>query len=192
MRLGTIAALSAALLLALSGTALADAKVTIGDDGFTPESVNVDIRESITWTNATDADVSLVGRDPNWESGPIEPGGTFQIKITENGRYSYATEDGSLEGTITVGAAAGQDDENGEDGEEAGKKDAAGKKDGEEGGEKDEKDRPAKRNTTVDPDDEALPKTGINAAVPGALSVLLIAFGAGLLVVTHPRQRLRA
>lgn len=188
-RLGTLTALSAAFLLVLSGTALADAKVTIGDDGFKPESVNVDIRESIIWTNATDADVSLVGTNPDWTSGPIEPGGTFQIKITENGTYSYASKDGSMEGTITVGAA---DNEDGEDaGNNAGGEDAGNNGGGEDDAKK--RDRAAKRNTTtVDPDDEALPRTGIDTMVPGALSVLLIVLGTGLLLVTHPRRRVRA
>src|SRR5687767_9455853 len=103
----SLAALTAALLLALSGTALADADVTIGGDGLDPETVRVDIREAIVWTNATDGDVSLVGRGPDWESGPIEPGATFSIEITQAGTYEYGSADDTLSGEIIVAAADG-------------------------------------------------------------------------------------
>ena len=159
----TLAALSATFVLALGGVAFADAEVTIGDDGLQPDSVEVDIREAIVWTNATDEDVSLVGEDPNWESGPIEPGATFSIEITQDGTYSYGSSDDSLSGEIVVGAT-----------------DDGGNGDGGNGGGEDD--------IEVDPDDEKMPETGINTVVPGALSVLLIGFGGGLLRVT-PRRR---
>jgi plastocyanin len=173
----SLAALTAALLLAFGGTALADADVTIGDDGLDPETIRVDIREAIVWTNATDGDVSLVGRGPDWESGPIEPGATFSIEITQAGTYEYGSADDSLSGEIIVGAAGG-----GEASEEP--SEAAG---GEEASEEavDEVDE------EVTPDEEALPQTGVAPAVPGALSVLLIGFGGGLLHVTQPLRRRR-
>lgn len=166
-RLLLLAALTAGLLLALSGTALADADVTIGDDGLDPETVRVDIREAIVWTNATDGDVALVGEEPNWESGPIEPGATFSIEITRAGTYNYDSADGSLSGEIVVAAAEG-----------------AGA-------------APTEAATDAAVDEEVeprqprprMPETGVNAIVPGALSVLLIGFGGGLLQLTHPRRR---
>ena len=174
-RLFTVFALSTACLLALSGVAFADAEVTITDDGVEPESVKADIRENIVWTNTSDGDVSLVGSDPEWESGPIEPGGTFSIEITRKGTYSYESEDGSISGEIVVGQAGGAG--NGGDDDEPDDNDGAqGDDDGDEADEK------------IDPNEEALPHTGIDAMLPGALSVLLIGFGGGLLAVT-PRRR---
>ena len=167
-RLLALSALTATLLIAPAGAAFADAEVQIGDDGLDPESVEVDVREPIVWTNATDADVSLVGEDPAWESGPIAPGATFSIEITQEGTYSYGSEDGSLSGEIVVGSGAPAEEATEGATEEA--TEAAVEE--------------------VDPEDEALPETGIDATVPAALSVLLIAFGAGLLVVTEPRRRL--
>ena len=158
-----LAALTAGLLLALSGTALADADVTIGDDGLDPETVRVEIREAIVWTNATDADVSLVGEEPNWESGPIEPGATFSIEITRGGTYNYGSADGSLSGEIVVAEADAEPTEDATD--------AA----------VDEEVEPPAR--------PRMPETGVSALVPGALSVLLIGFGGGLLQLTHPRRR---
>lgn len=173
-RLLTLAALSALFLLAFGGVAFAEAGVSITDDGLDPERVRVDIREAIVWTNATDGDVSLVGEDPTWESGPIEPGATFSIEITQNGTYRYASEDGDLEGEIVVGAA--DDDQNGDgDGN---------------GGEQDNNDDDDEPVDEVDPEDERMPETGSDAALSGVLSVLLIGFGGGLLRVTQPRRRL--
>ena len=165
-RLLVLTALTAGLLLALSGTALADVDVTIGDDGLDPETVRVDIREAIVWTNATDADVSLVGEEPNWESGPIEPGATFSIEITRAGTYNYDSADGSLSGEIVVAGAGGSGAEPTEDATDAAV---------------DEEVEPLAR--------PRMPETGVNALVPGALSVLLIGFGGGLLQLTHPRRR---
>ena len=162
----TLAALSAAFLLALGGVAFADAEVTISDNGLQPDSVRAEVREPIVWTNATDEDVSLVGTDPVWESGPIEPGATFSIHVRKAGTYEYGSADGSLSGEIVIGAA-----ENGG---------SNGNGNGKNGGEDEVEE--------VDPEDEKMPDTGINAVVPGALSVLLIGFGGGLLRVT-PRRR---
>ena len=182
----SLAALTAALLLALSGTALADANVTIGDDGLDPQTVRVDVREAIVWTNATDSDVSLVGRGPDWESGPIEPGATFSIEITQAGTYEYGSADDSLSGEIVVGAAGGG---------QASEEPSEAPDDGEDASEppvdKADKADKADREPKVDPDEEALPQTGVAPAVPGALSVLLVAFGGGLLHVTQPLRRRR-
>lgn len=174
-RLTTLTALTTTVLLAMSGIALAAAEVTIGDDGFDPESVAVDVREDIVWTNASDKDVSLVGKDPTWTSGPIQPGATFSIKITKEGTYEYASEDGSFEGEIVVGSAGG-DEEPDEGGDPVKKTDKSGK---------DGKDKTGGGGD----DDEALPKTGIAVTLPGALSLLLIALGGGLLLVTRPSAR---
>jgi plastocyanin len=171
-RVTTLLALSAGLLLVLSGTAFADAEVEIGDDGLNPETVNVDVREAIIWTNATDQEHSLVGKDPSWESGPIAPGATFSIEITEKGRYSYGSEDGSLSGEIVVGNPKDPFDEPTEGATEAATEDSGSDN---EGGRKDDK--------------EPLAESGTNATVPAGLSVLLIGFGGGLLALTEPRRR---
>ena len=171
-RLGTLTALIAAFLVALAGVAFADAEVTITDDGLDPSSVEADIREAIVWTNASDSDVSLVGEDPTWESGPIEPGATFSIEITKAGTYTYSSDDDSVSGEIVVGGG-GEEDASDDEGNGNGN-DGAGE--------------PVEE---IDPDAEALPETGINITVPGALSVLLIGLGLGLLAVTTSPRRLR-
>ena len=185
-----LAVLTTAFLLPLSGVAFADAEVTINDDGVSPKSVKADVREPIVWTNASDADVSLVGKDPKWESGPIAPGATFSIEITKDGTYEYASEDGAIEGEIVVGQAGGgtgNDDGKAEDDD-----DKSGNKDDKSGDKKDAK-ADDEVDEKIDPDKEALPETGIDATLPGALSVTLIGLGTGLLSVTHsPRRRRKA
>lgn len=186
-RLPTLAVLTIAFLLPLSGVAFAEAEVTINDDGVAPESVKADVRETIVWTNASDADVSLVGKDPAWESGPIAPGATFSIEITKRGTYEYASEDGSITGEIVVGQAGGDaEDDTKSDDAKADEKDNGDRKKGNGDRMKDAED------VKVDPDEEALPETGIDATIPGALSLTLIGLGTGLLNVTHsPRPRRR-
>ena len=178
-RLTTLVALTAALLLSLSGIAFATAEVTITDDGLDPESVEAGVREDIVWTNASDADVSLVGKSPAWESGAIQPGATFSIKVTQKGTYEYASDDGSLEGEIVVGGgdvAAEEDDAKG---------DAAVT-------EPDEDKNDTGDRSGAGAGDDALPQTGIDVTLPGVLSVLLVALGAGLLLVTRPVARATA
>ncbi len=178
-RLTALLVLTAALSLAMGGIAFATADVTIGDDGLDPESVEARVREDIVWTNASDKDVSLVGKSPSWTSGPIQPGATFSIKITEKGTYEYASEDGSLEGEIVVGGGGGGNTEPEDEGDDPVKKT--------------EKDPKGGDGTSTDRnEDESLPRTGIDVAVPAALSLLLIALGVGLLVTTVPMLRLRA
>ncbi len=182
-RLPTLVALSAAFFMAFSGVAFADAEVTITDDGFDPQTVKADIRETIVWTNATDADVSLRVNDPKVESGPIQPGATFSVKITKKGIYTYQTSDGSLKGRIVVGqvnAGGGGGDTDGDGGNGDG-----GRGDG--NGNVKAKDKDVK----IDRDAEALPRTGVDVTVPGLLSLLLVALGAGLLLVTQPPRRTR-
>lgn len=174
-RLLTLALLTTGLVLAMTGVALA-ADVAIEDDGLSPTRVVVDIREPIIWTNNTDEAVSLVGEDPGWESGEIGPGETFSIEITRAGTYSYGSEDGSLRGQIVVRGEDDGDDEEPQDDEQDDDEEPADEDDEEE---------------AIDPDEEALPQTGVDVMVPGGLSVLLMALGAGLLLVTHPERALR-
>lgn len=161
----------------MTGVALA-ADVAIEDDGLQPTRIVVDVREPIVWTNNTDQAISLVGEEPGWESGEIGPGATFSIEITREGTYSYGSEDGDLRGQIVVGGGGGGNNE-GDDPEVA---------------QQDEEDDAAAEDDeedAVDPDDEALPQTGADVMVPGALSVVLMLLGAGLLLVTHPERALR-
>jgi plastocyanin len=177
-RLLTLAVLTAGLVLAMTGVAFA-ADVAINDDGLSPTRVVVDVREAIVWTNNTDEPVSLVGDDPGWESGEIAPGATFSIEITREGTYSYSSENGTaLRGQIVVqeGGANGSDDDDEADPEVV---------------EQDDDDAAEDDDDAVEDDDEALPQTGIDTMAPGILSLLLMAIGAGMLLVTHPERALR-
>ena len=183
--------LTAGFLLLLSTAAFA-AEVAITDDGPDPRRVEVDVREEIMWTNNTDADVELQGEEPNWESGVIAPGATFSIEITQAGTYQYGAADGSFTGQIIVG-------DGGEDGaEEPGEEEPGGEPsdeptevETESEGPQESEDDPEPSNGKGGDDGEALPETGTDVRLPGALSLLLVLLGVGLLIVTKPARALR-
>jgi len=174
--------LTAGFLLLLSTAAFA-AEVAITDDGPDPRRVEVDVREEIMWTNNTDADVELEGEEPNWESGVIAPGATFSIEITQAGTYQYGAADGSFTGQIVVAEEGPEpSEEPGDDpSDEPTEVETESPGEGEGNG-----------NGNENGDDgEALPETGIDVRLPGALSLLLMLFGVGLLILTKPARALR-
>ena len=186
-RLLTLAALTTTFVVAMIGVALA-ADVAIEDEGLKPTRIVVDVREGIVWTNNTDQPVSLVGQDPGWESGEIAPGATFSIEITQEGTYSYGSQDGDLSGQIVVREGGGGGNRG--DGE-GGEGDGQPVEEEDEGNAASENENEGDDDPAIDPNEEALPQTGVNAVVPGGLSLLLMAIGAGLLLVTHPERALR-
>lgn len=104
----------------LGGTALA-AEVTITDDGFSPSTVQAAVGETITWTNDTDAAVTLSSDEPRWSSGTITAGDTFSLALDEPGTVTYESTEGDRSGEIVVTeeSAGGDDDATGDDGDAA-------------------------------------------------------------------------
>jgi hypothetical protein len=117
-------AFAAVALLALPVLA---AEVSLTDDGFDPETVEVTTGEDIVWVNMTDEEQTIVGDGAlAWDSGPIPPGGSFSVALREAGTFSYSTADGEHEGMIRVSAEdeaeeadADADADEGEESEEA-------------------------------------------------------------------------
>jgi LPXTG-motif cell wall-anchored protein len=110
-------AFAAVALLALPVLA---AEVSLTDDGFDPETVEVTTGEDIVWVNMTDEEQTIVGDGAlAWDSGPIPPGGSFSVALREAGTFSYSTADGEHEGTIEVSAEDEADDADADEGEES-------------------------------------------------------------------------
>jgi plastocyanin len=89
------------------------AEISVGAGGVSPDRVQADVGETIVWTNDSDDVVTLSGQQPQWSSGPLEPGGTFSLTFDEAGTFTYASEDGSLSGEVVVvgeGPAPAPDD----------------------------------------------------------------------------------
>ena len=108
-------ALTAAFVLAQALPAAA-ATVTVDADGASPEQVQAGIGETVVWTNASDAPVTLVSEDPQWTSGRLRPGESFSLAFDEAGTYTYQSTDGAITGEVLVvgsdggsGAAGGDD-----------------------------------------------------------------------------------
>ena len=98
-------ALGWALLL---GASPAYIEVEISDQGFRPESLEVDVGRTITWYNISRDTHSVTSRSPagapaDFHSGPIRPGHSFEHTFTRPGVFTYHSEfDPSFRGTIIV------------------------------------------------------------------------------------------
>lgn len=100
--------LATAVLLLTAAPAFA-AEITLTEDGFDPDSVEVTEGTTVVWRNATDETQTVVAEDGSWDSGPVEAGESFSIRVRDVGEIRYTTEDASAEGRIVVVAAVDED-----------------------------------------------------------------------------------
>ena len=82
---------SAALLLAATSPALATVHlVTIANFFFSPESLSVNVGDTVRWTNtAATMTHSSTSDNAVWDSGPLGPGATFQFQFNSAGDFPY-------------------------------------------------------------------------------------------------------
>ena len=80
--------------------------ITITDFQFNPATVTVPVGSTITWLNAgqqphtATTDVYSLGQ---WDSGIIQPGGSFSVRLTNAGTYTYHCKiHPNMIGTIVV------------------------------------------------------------------------------------------
>lgn len=98
---------AAGLLVGVASEArAASASVEIGDGFFGPADVTVTVGDSVTWTNV-DNSPHTVTASGAFDSGNIEPGGTFTFEATAAGTFTYVClYHSDMVGTITVVEAA--------------------------------------------------------------------------------------
>jgi plastocyanin len=80
------------------------ATVAIHDNGFSPAALRVPVNTTIDWVNDTRGDRSVTwtgGNEPNFQSGPLAPGQSFEIRMTGDGPVTYRS--GKFNGAIQVG-----------------------------------------------------------------------------------------
>lgn len=80
------------------------ATVAIHDNGFSPAQVRVPVNTTIVWVNDSTRAQSLTwtgGNEPNFQSGPIPPGKSFEIRMMGDGPMSYTS--GKFNGGVHVG-----------------------------------------------------------------------------------------
>ena len=91
-----IALLSVILLMAActKPAASSGTPVTIVDFAFSPESVNVSVGDTVTWTNTgssqhTSTSGAPGAPDGTWDSGTLSNGGTFSHVFGQAGNFHY-------------------------------------------------------------------------------------------------------
>jgi|APFre7841882654_1041346.scaffolds.fasta_scaffold106337_1 plastocyanin len=63
--------------------------VTIGDDFFNPGSLNVTAGTTVTWTNRGNRGHTVTSDQGAFDSGSLNPGGTFSFTFKDKGTFSY-------------------------------------------------------------------------------------------------------
>ena len=61
----------------------------IRDYRFGPDAIEVAVGDTVTWTNQDDFRHTTTQDDDLWDSGPLEPGGTFARTFDQPGTYRY-------------------------------------------------------------------------------------------------------
>lgn len=79
--------------------------VTIDDMKFTPASVQVNVGDTVEWTNKDVRDHTVVARDGSFNSGNLSKGETFRYTFKKTGTFPYACSlHPRMKGAITVAA----------------------------------------------------------------------------------------
>ena len=100
---------SLALMLGIgAGTALAaDRTVTISGFSFSPNTVTVNVGDTVTWTNQ-DASTHTATSSGNFNTGNIPEGGSKSVTFNSAGTFDYiCTIHPTMQGTVVVRAAGG-------------------------------------------------------------------------------------
>ena len=63
--------------------------ISIDDMAFNPGSVDVQVGDTVTWTNNDDRDHTVVG--DAFRSGNLRPGSSYSFQFNNPGRFSYGS-----------------------------------------------------------------------------------------------------
>lgn len=86
-------------------------RVSVTENGFLPQTIEVKEGQSVTWTNAGEGLYYVLGDAPEEGSvagfdsgGSLHPGDTFTYKFEESGTYTYHDRENPLgaKGTVIV------------------------------------------------------------------------------------------
>lgn len=80
-----------ALLLLLPAPQEREWRILIGDEGFMPRQVSVNVGDTVVWMNVSDEYHSVAGE--GFDSGPIEPGTSKQRVFRSPGDFAYVCEE---------------------------------------------------------------------------------------------------
>jgi len=76
---------------------------TLGRSAYAPDSVNVGVGGTVTWTNSDSVAHTSTSDASGWDSGIVAPGGQFSVAFPTAGTFSYhcAIHPGMI-GTVVV------------------------------------------------------------------------------------------
>ena len=78
--------------------------VSIVNMSFQPASLTINVGQTVTWTNNDTMAHTVTSDTGVWNSGTLNPGGSFSFTFTTPGTYTYhCAFHGSMTGTIVVG-----------------------------------------------------------------------------------------
>jgi plastocyanin len=80
-------------------------EVTIKDMAFDPDKLDIQVGETVKWTNEDDRDhtVNCKQKENGFKSGNLGNGDTFEQKFEKAGKYAYnCSYHPRMKGTITV------------------------------------------------------------------------------------------
>jgi FtsP/CotA-like multicopper oxidase with cupredoxin domain len=99
------AVLIASILVALAPTSeAATSSVSMVNTSFNPPTVNIAPGDTVRWTNNETDGTQHTVHGGTFQSGTINPGGTFQTTFTTPGTYNYACDiHPFMTGTVNVG-----------------------------------------------------------------------------------------
>jgi plastocyanin len=101
----------------VKATSAASAAVTISDFKFAPASVTVNVGDTVTWSNAGPSSHSATATGGSFDTGIFPEGESRSHTFEEAGTFSYiCTPHPQMEGTVTVEAAAAQEEGSSDDG----------------------------------------------------------------------------
>jgi LPXTG-motif cell wall-anchored protein len=97
--------------------AAADGSVTIADFAFAPNSVTVNVGDSVTWANEDDVAHTATADDGSFDTGNIENGQSRSVTFDEAGTFAYFCKPHpNMRGTVVVEASGAEGGAGGDEG----------------------------------------------------------------------------
>jgi plastocyanin len=109
----TLVALTTALLLGLGipgAPAHSDHDVVIEEGAFVPDRLEIRAGEVVEWKNESEHPHSVTSYDGVFDSGPLEPGQEFELRLDTPGTYRYHSVGGEHEITGLVRVLPAEND----------------------------------------------------------------------------------
>jgi len=96
------------LMIAPSAVMAADQDVQIVGFQFEPATVEVEVGDSVTWTNGDEAPHTATADDGSFDTGTLEQGASGSVTFDTAGSFSYfCAIHPDMMGTVTVAEAGG-------------------------------------------------------------------------------------